>query len=187
MQGNVEIYELKVTLRGTKPPIWRRFHIRSDVTLFKLHQVLQTAMGWTNSHLHQFVVGDLYYGTPDPEFPRPRKNDKKVRLDEALKQPKDRLVYEYDFGDDWTHDVVLERVAEPEPAAKYPQVVAGKRACPPEDCGGIPGYYRLLEVLSREDHPEHDEMLEWVGGEFDPEVFDLNEANVAFHGGWREA
>ena len=183
MADAADIYELKVTLRGTKPLIWRRFRVRSDVTLLKLHQILQTVMGWTDSHLHQFIVGDTYYGPDDPKLIGVRQDEKKVRLSEILKKPRGRIVYEYDFGDGWTHDVVLEQVVEFEPGAKYPYVVKGEGACPPEDCGGVQGYYRLLEVLSKPDHPEHQEMQEWVGDGFSPDAFDRNEVNIKLHGG----
>ena len=184
MKSPVSIYQLKVTLRGTRPTIWRRVRVRSDITLLRLHDVLQIVMGWTDSHLHQFIANDKYYGTSDPEFPEPRQNEKKVRLNEVLKKPNDRLVYEYDFGDGWTHDVTFEKVLEPEPGEKYPHVLAGKGACPPEDCGGVHGYYHLLEVLKNPEHPEHRDMVEWLGRKFDPEAFDVHERNLVFHGGW---
>ena len=182
MKLQPKIYELKVTLEGTKPPIWRRFHVRDDITLEKFHDLLQGIMGWTNSHLHQFLVGGTYYGHRDPELP-PRQDEKKVLLRQVLKKPKDRLIYEYDFGDSWEHLVVLEQVSAQEPRARYPVILAGKRACPPEACGGVPGYYRLLEVLASPRHPEHREMVEWVGGSFDPEAFDVGALNRALHGG----
>jgi len=181
-------YQLKVTLRGTRPPIWRRLEVKSDTKLSTLHQILQVVMGWTDSHLHQFIAKGKYYGTPDPDFFVDRENERKVRLDQVLKKPKDRMVYEYDFGDSWEHEVVVEKVVPAEAGrGRYPLVTAGKRACPPEDCGGIPGYYRLLEVLGNPRHPEHQEMLEWCGEEYDPEGFDRQEVNRTFHGGWGPA
>ncbi len=184
MKRTASIYELKITLRDTKPPIWRRVRVRSDITLFELHDILQLVMGWMDEHLHQFVAHDEAYGVPDPEFQEPRQNEKKVLLNQVLRKPKDSLVYEYDFGDGWEHGVALEHVLEAEAGAKYPSVVAGKRACPPEDCGGAGGYGRMLEILGNNKHPEHEEMVEWVGGSFDSEAFDRNELNRAFHGGW---
>ena len=182
MKLQPQVYELKVTLEGTKPPIWRRFRVRDDISLEKLHDLLQQIMGWTNSHLHQFVVHGTYYGHRDPEL-QPRQDEKKVFLRQVLKKPKDRLTYEYDFGDSWEHLVVLEQVLAHEPRARYPVILAGRRACPPEDCGGVPGYYRLLEVLASPRHPEHRDMVEWVGGSLDPEAFDVGALNRAFHGG----
>jgi hypothetical protein len=161
--------------------------VRGDTTLFLLHHILQDAMGWTDSHLHQFIAKGKCYGTPDPDF-LDRENERKVRLDQVLKKPKDRMVYEYDFGDSWEHEVVVEKVVPAETGrGRYPLVTAGKRACPPEDCGGIPGYYRLLEVLGNPRRPEHQEMLEWCGEEYDPEGFDPQEVNRVFHGGWGPA
>lgn len=183
MKLQPQVDELKVTLQGTQPPIWRRFRVRDDITLEKLHDLLQQVMGWTNSHMHQFAVGSTYYGRRDPELP-PRQDEKKVLLRQVLKKPKDRLIYEYDFGDSWEHLVVLEQVSAHEPRARYPVILAGEHACPPEDCGGVPGYYHLLEVLASPRHPEHRDMVEWVGGSFDPEAFDVGALNRSFHGGW---
>jgi hypothetical protein len=129
------------------------------------------------------VVRGTYYGHRDPELP-PRQDEKKVLLRQVLKKPKDRLIYEYDFGDSWEHSVVLEQVLAHELRARYPVILAGKRACPPEDCGGVPGYYRLLEVLASPRHPEHRDMVEWIGGAFDREAFDVGALNRSFHGGW---
>lgn len=183
VRNRAMIYELKVTLRDTRPPIWRRIRVRSDITLFKLHSILQYVMGWMDGHMHQFVVGAKTYGRVDREFPE-CENEKKALLSQVLRKPKDSFVYEYDFGDGWEHAVVLEQVLEAEPGGKYPYVAEGKRACPPEDCGGTSGYEHLLEVLADPRHPEHADMVEWVGGSFDPEAFDAGEINRGFHGGW---
>ena len=178
------VYQPKVTLRGSEPPIWRRFLVRADATLARLHLDLQRIMGWADAHLHQFNARGTYFGTPDPELPGPREHERKVRLDHVLVKPGDRFVYEYDFGDGWRHDIVLERVIEFERGMRFPCVIDGKRACPPEDCGGIRGYARLLRVLADPGHPEHRDLVEWVGGSFDPEAFDVGEINRSFHGGW---
>jgi hypothetical protein len=183
MKSPASIYELKVTLRDTRPPVWRRIRVRSDVTLFKLHSILQYVMGWMDGHMHQFVVGAKTYGGVDHEFPE-CENEKKVMLSQVLRKPKDSLVYEYDFGDGWEHSVVLEQRLEAESGGKYPYVVEGKGACPPEDCGGTGGYEHLLKVLANPRHPEHADMVEWVGGSFDPEAFEAGEINRGFHGGW---
>ena len=181
----LKAYQLKVTLRGIRPPIWRRLEVRGDTTLGTLHHILQVAMGWTDSHMHQFVAGEKYFGAADPEFGLDREDEDRIRLDQVLRKPKDRMIYEYDFGDSWEHDVVVEKqlpvVSE---GGRYPMVTGGSRACPPEDCGGVPGYYRLLEVLANPDHPEHAELLEWSGEDYEPEKFDAQEVNRAFHGGW---
>lgn len=177
------IYRLKVTLRGSRPPIWRRFLVPSAISLKRLHDALQAVMGWTDSHLHQFEAGGVRYGTSDPEYGLRRVSEARTTLDQVLRHPKDRLVYEYDFGDSWEHSVVLEAVLPPEPQAVYPVIEAGRRACPPEDVGGIPGYEGFLEAIADPDHPEHRDLLEWIGGDFDPEGFSVGEANLAIRGG----
>lgn len=134
-------------------------------------------MGWTDSHLHQFIQGDTCYGAPDREYGMPMVSERRTRLGDLLVEPGDRLIYEYDFGDAWQHSVVLEQVSEAEPGLRYPRVVAGKRACPPEDVGGSFGYAEFIEAIRNPDHEEHASMLEWAGGEFDAERFDLIAAN----------
>ena len=178
------VLELKVTLREVVPPVWRRVRVRSTTTLGKFHDLLQVVMGWTNSHLHEFEAGGATYGERDPEFSE-RKSDRVALLGDVLRQAGDRLVYEYDFGDGWEHDVVLENVLPPDPGrGKYPCVLAGARACPPEDCGGAGGYEDLLRVLGDPSDPEHEHTVRWVNGSFDPEEFDAAALNRAFHGGW---
>lgn len=174
---NQPVYALKVTLRGIRPAIWRRLEVPANLTLFDLHRALQGAMGWTDSHLHQFIHRGTYYGAPDREFGMPVVSERRTALQDLLARPKDRLIYEYDFGDSWEHDVVLEKVAEAEPGVSYPRVIGGKRACPPEDVGGYPGYAEFLEAIANPRHQEHDNMLEWAGGPFDPEAFDVIVAN----------
>jgi len=174
-----QVYRLKVTLRGSRPAIWRRLEVGAGVSLFQLHDILQLVMGWTDSHLHQFRRGSTYYGLPDPEMGMDRENERRVHLSDVLRRPKDRMVYEYDFGDGWEHDIVLEAIS-PAAGDKSPvRVLAGKGACPPEDVGGIGGYYRFLEAIQNPQHPEHAEMLEW-GGEFDPDAFEIDSLNQYF-------
>ena len=141
-------------------------------------------MGWTDSHLHQFEAEGVCYGTSDREFGIARVSEARTTLDQVLRRPKDRLRYEYDFGDGWDHDVILEAIVASQSGRLYPLVEAGKRACPPEDCGGSYGYLDFLEAISDPKHPEHRTMLDWVGGAFDPEAFDVSQANLAIHGGW---
>jgi hypothetical protein len=177
-----QVYQLKITLLGSQPPIWRRFQVPSDMNLAKLHQVIQYVMGWEDSHMHQFKVGKTYYGTtyPDDFDGMPEtKDERKARLQELAPRPKAKFVYEYDFGDSWEHEVVLEKILPPEPGTKYPVCSEGKRACPPEDCGGVWGYADLLDTIKDPNHPEHEDMLEWLGGEFDPEAFDVEAVNKA--------
>lgn len=174
-----EIHQLKITLRYIQPPVWRRVEVPKDITLAKLHRILQVAMGWYDSHLHQFIVGKNYYGEPSlDEFSElDLKDERKVRLGQVLSKPKQRMVYEYDFGDGWEHDIVLEKVLPPDSNTRYPVCLEGAQACPPEDCGGVGGYENFLDAIRDPDHEEHDEYLEWIGGEFDPEKFDIALAN----------
>lgn len=171
------IYQLKITLKDSKPPIWRRVQVPSDVSLAKLHRIIQEVMGWSDYHLHQFRLGETYYGVPDPDDFHEVEDEKTVKLSRLVSRPKAKLLYEYDFGDSWEHEILLEKILLPEPGVQYPVCITGKRACPPEDCGGVWGYGDFLEAIQNPDHPEHDEMLEWVGGSFDPEAFDLDEVN----------
>jgi hypothetical protein len=179
--NKTEIYQLKITLRGSKPPIWRRVQVRSDINLATLHRIIQEAMGWTDSHLHQFRVGETYYGVPDQDdFGFSETEDEKTaKLNQLLSRPKAKFIYEYDFGDSWEHEVLLEKILPPDPAVHYPVCIAGKRACPPEDCGGVWGYENFLEAIQNPDHPEHEEFVEWIGGSFDPEAFDIADVNRA--------
>jgi hypothetical protein len=174
---NQPIYRLKVTLRGIRPAIWRRIEAPADTPLFEFHRTVQAAMGWTDSHLHQFFHQGICYGAPDHEYDMPSVSERRTRLGDLLQRPKDRLIYEYDFGDSWEHDVVLEDIYEAQPEVRYPRVIAGKRACPPEDVGGYPGYAEFVDAISNPAHEEHNSMLEWIGGRFDPESFDVIAAN----------
>ena len=170
------LFQLKITLTGSKPPIWRRIIVRSDIGLPKLHRVLQIVMGWDNAHLHAFRTSDEMYGEPD-DMMNYMKNEAKVKLMNLLQREKDSLIYEYDFGDGWEHKVLLEKILPYDETTKTPQCIKGKLACPPEDCGGIWGYYELLETLADPNHPDHDNMLEWLGEEFDPQALDMDEIN----------
>jgi hypothetical protein len=176
--SDAPVYQLKVTLKDSRPPIWRRILVPGDVTLTKLHRILQVVMGWYDSHLHQFIVGGASYGEPDPDFPEDgMKSERRVKLKQVAPHENDCFTYEYDFGDSWEHDIRVEKILPAVPGLELPVCIAGKRACPPEDCGGVWGYESFLEAIGDPDHPEHDEMLQWVGGEFDPEAFDLGEIN----------
>lgn len=174
---NVSIYQLKVTLKGINPPIWRRIQVTDDTTLSKLHYILQIVMGWTDSHLHQFVVGQIYYGIPDPDDYMEVKNEVRYKISQIAPHEKIKFLYEYDFGDSWKHKILVEKILQPEPGVRYPICLAGKRACPPEDCGGVWGYADLLDAIMEPSNPEHHAMLDWVGGDFDPETFNLAAIN----------
>ncbi len=176
-----DVYQIKVALLWTKPPIWRRLLIPSSMTFEQLHYVLQTAMGWDNSHMHEFSAGRRRIGEPDLSdgfMGEPQaESEHTARLCDVLKRAGAKMTYTYDFGDGWEHSIVLEKRLPPDPDAVYPICLDGRLACPPEDCGGIPGFYRLLDVLANPKHKEHDEMRDWVGGHFDPEAFSADKIN----------
>jgi len=173
-----QTYQLKVTLRYIKPPIWRRVLVENSVPLSDLHVILQIAMGWTDSHLHQFRVGDRTIGEPDPDFGPDLEDELDVRLRDVLREKGDAFVYEYDFGDGWVHQVELQKVMPFDPDMPLPLCTAGRMACPPENVGGPPGYSEFLKAIGDPQHPDHDDTLEWVGGGFDPQAFDRGEVNV---------
>ncbi len=181
-------YELRVSLQFVQPEIWRVLRVPHDLRFSQLHKVLQTAFAWTNSHLHQFhvhdpvkniesIVGDprndddLYI--PGEEAPSKTRDERKVTLEEYLGKPGDHLLYEYDFGDGWMHEVTLVAIHPQATRLTTALCLDGARACPPEDCGGPPGYDNFLTAIGDPAHEEHESMLEWVGGGFDPAAFDL--------------
>jgi hypothetical protein len=205
-------FVLRITLNGSKPPIWRRVAVPSGILLGELHDVIQIAMGWTDSHLHQFVLRDKSLKPSLQEMARRFQQDAwdetfldrmggrrvfvtkvtpwgdptemdgededAVTLAEVCPKVKSKLIYEYDFGDGWEHTIEVQKITEPETDAAYPVCLAGKKACPPEDCGGVWGYYEMLEALADRNHERHEEILEWLGGGFDPDAFDLEETNA---------
>lgn len=173
-----EVFQFKITLDGVKPPIWRRIQTPSDFTLAALSGMIQAAMGWEGFHLHAFEIDGTRYGVPMEGDWEEILDEGEYSLDELGLRAKSRFKYEYDFGDDWRHTVVLEKILPWKPEDD-PVCVTGKRACPPEDCGGVWGYRRLLEALADPKHPEHKGMKEWLGGEVpDPERFSLERANL---------
>ncbi|MFW6158515.1 MAG: plasmid pRiA4b ORF-3 family protein [Planctomycetota bacterium] len=175
------VYQIKVTLLGVQPPVWRYFQVLGESTLYDLHCVLQVVMGWQESHLHMFAAGEEEYTTlyDGVDLGREVIEDDTVTLAEVAPSEGMKFEYLYDFGDSWRHEVLVQKILEPDPDAAYPVCLGGERACPPEDCGGIWGYEELLEALGHPDHEEHDELLEWLGGSFDPEAFDLDRTNRA--------
>jgi Plasmid pRiA4b ORF-3-like protein len=188
------VYQFKITLLGSQPLIWRRIQVK-DCTLDKLHEHIQTAMGWTNSHLNQFKVGEQRYADPmlmEEDFEEFGYQDSTTtKVSKILPKTGKRFEfqYEYDFGDSWHHEVLFEGVVEADSKVKYPLCLEGARACPPEDCGGVGGYADFLEAIQNPDHERHDELLEWVGGRFDPEAFDPAAATKAMKKGlpdWRK-
>lgn len=184
------VYQIKVTLRGIRPPIWRRLLVPASITLGALHHVLQIAMGWHGGHMHQFVVGrDELYGMRDLDIGLSEEvNDENLaRLDQVLHQEKQAIAYEYDFGDGWEHEILLEKILPRSAVDAVPACTAGKRACPPEDCGGVPGYYSLLEALRDPDDPDNKEILESLDEGFDPEAFDREAVNTRLAASGRRA
>ncbi len=164
------LYELKVALKEIEPPIWRVLQVPPRTSLLRLHRILQRAMGWTNSHLHLFNVDGKLYGEPSTEWDFEVLDSRKMTLEKIFTEGRTSFLYEYDLGDSWRHEIKLLGTVDGE---EKPGCTAGARACPPEDCGGTTGYYDLLVALSDPDHEEHDTMLEWVGGKFDPNAFDV--------------
>jgi hypothetical protein len=186
------LFQFKITLLGTKPPIWRRVQMR-DGSLADLHEHIQTAMGWENCHMHQFLIDGVRYGRPtseDFDFGLEMENEDTVRLSQLI--PKKgrpfRFKYEYDFGDGWEHEILFDGYPAVEPKTKYPVCLEGARSCPPEDVGGLGGYEEFLEALADPKHERHDELLEWAGP-FAPEEFDAKAATKEMRRGlpnWRK-
>jgi hypothetical protein len=188
------VFQFKITLLESHPPIWRRIQVE-DCTLDKLHEHIQTAMGWTNSHLHHFRIGRQQYGDPlllEENFEDFNYRDSTTtKLSDILPEGRKRLriEYEYDFGDSWEHEVLFEGALPAERGGRYPLCLEGERACPPEDVGGVWGYADFVEAIQDPEHEQHGELLEWVGGSFDPEAFDPAAATRDMHRGlpnWRE-
>ena len=178
------LYQLDLVLLGTEPPVWRRLQVPAGANLGWLHAVIQVAMGWTNSHLHQFKVGEHCYSDPrhhfaefegDPEI----LDERKFTLRQLAPREQDAFGYEYDFGDSWEHRITVVEILPADAAtATTARCLDGARACPPEDCGGVGGYANLLKILKNRKHPEHRSMKEWLGRRFDAEAFDLAKANL---------
>jgi len=172
-------YQLHIRLAYIEPPIWRRIVVSGQMTLFGLHRILQVVMGWENYHLHQFIVGSARYGEPDPEYGDTMKDDRRARLRKIAREEGASFVYEYDFGDGWRHVITVEHILPLPHDMFVPRGLAAARACPPEDCGGIGGYERLLEALRDRRHPDHKMLRAWAGAHFDPELFSLQAVNSA--------
>lgn len=168
--------QIKIALDRIRPPIWRRLLVRDDSTFARLHDIIQSVMGWENGHLHGFEVENMRIG-PQSGYVDSAYDEMKIRLHELLRREVSRFRYTYDFGDYWTHTLEVEKVLPPEKGVKYPLCLKGKRACPPEDCGGPWGYANLLQAQEHPSKPQHAELLEWAG-DFDPEAFDLEGANA---------
>ena len=172
------VYQLKISLDDVRPPIWRRVLTPASISLAKLHQLIQLAMGWHNSHLHAFQVGMTTYGDPHPDLDDWMENQRGVTLAQIAPTEKSKVRYEYDFGDGWVHTLLVEKILPSEEGQTYPRCLTGRRACPPEDCGGPWGYADFLEALTDPEHEQHTQLVEWIGEDFDPAAFDLDTVNA---------
>ena len=182
-----EVYQFKITLTGSEPAIWRRILVPSHFSFWDLHVAIQDSMGWLDSHIHSFSIKDpitnsnVEIGIPDEEydaFDRKVLADHKLKISKYFNENNRNAGYEYDFGDSWIHTIKFEKIIQATVDEKYPKCIDGQMACPPEDCGGIGGYYDLLSVLSGPKNEEYNDMIEWLGGEFDPAKF--NPQDVSF-------
>lgn len=172
-----KIVQLNIELAEIDPPIRRRVQVPADLTLRRLHDVIQAVFDWQDCHLHQFEVEDRIYGqteiAPEDITGGRQYNDRNVRLWSLLDRGVKCFVYRYDFGDDWEHVVTVERVADPEDGVAYPLMVDGARRAPPEDCGGPYGFEAFLEAMQDEEHEDHEELMNWYGGPFDADDMNL--------------
>jgi hypothetical protein len=175
------VYQFKITLKEIQPPIWRIIEVPETYTFWDLHVAIQDAMGWEDYHLHDFKMVNpstgmkAEIGTPDEEFEREILPDTKQKIADWFTLENRLAEYTYDYGDNWHHTVKLEKILPKGENVAYPRCVDGKRACPPEDCGGTYGYEELLEIIKDKNHEEYEEKIEWLGDEFDPEHFDVKE------------
>jgi Plasmid pRiA4b ORF-3-like protein len=174
------VFPVKISLADIDPPVWRKVEV-PDCTLSKLHSVIQACMGWNGYHLWAFEIGGEQYGD-DPTGEMVMLSARKVKLSQLAEDGVKKFRYVYDFGDNWTHTIEIYKAIPADSKVKYPRCVEGSRACPPEDCSGSWGYGDLLEAIKNPKHEQHDEMIEWLGDEFDPEAFDLSKVNKVLTG-----
>ncbi len=180
-----QVFQIQIILRGSKPKIWRRMLIPSDLPLSDFHEVIQTSMGWQDSHLHQFEKNNIYYTMKiegDDFYDNKKKKDyKDLVVSDLLTKKHDRITYEYDSEDRWEHDIFLEEIVPSDSQTKYPLCIEGKMSCPPEDCGGIQGYHDILVIIKNPEHIYYENYKDWLDEDFDPEYFDLEEVNRRLH------
>ena len=176
-----KLYELHVELEDIHPRIWRKILVPGSIKLPKLHDLLQLVMGWTDSHLHSFQFGEKTYSAAYPDLDELDELDmldeKKKSLESAMNGSLDEFIYVYDFGDNWRHLIQPRLIGKQNTEWLYPLCIAGERAAPPDDVGSVTGYINFLEAIADPKHPEHQDMLTWIGGAFDPNGFDLNAIN----------
>jgi hypothetical protein len=171
-------YELKVTLEHTRPAVWRQFVVPGEITLDRLHDVIQIVMGWQDCHLHVFKFGEKSF-SEEPEEAWEGEEEGTRRLRDLVGSEGEAFEYEYDMGDGWAHVISVLRVASvPEGQEATVACLDGKRCCPPENCGGPPGYENLVSAMKEPKHPERKELIAWLGGKFDPAAFDVEAINV---------
>jgi hypothetical protein len=184
-----DIIQMKITLKDSKPRIWRRFIVDKSSTFEDLHNVIQIVMGWQNCHLYEFhfkrnyiiteIDEDFNFSSPYSDFKRLEASE--VLLEEFIFDTKTKFEYVYDMGDDWVHEIKVEKFLEETKNLEVPKCLDGEYNCPPEDCGGIWGFYELLEILNDKNHPEHKNMVEWIEWagykNYDPEYFDIKKVN----------
>jgi len=175
-----QVATLRIELKDSDPPIWRMVEVPTSVTLKVLHDIVQVAMGWFDYHLWEMVIGGETYGLPMDEDwgTASRKPASRTRLRDVLQPVTTRIDYTYDFGDNWEHTLIVSDVRAGKAGSLYPRYIAGERGCPPEDCGGISGFYEKLEARADSDHTDHDEIREWLDG-YDPDEFDVFPIEVA--------
>jgi len=170
------IYQLHIVLKETNPPIWRRIQVSSRVTLYRLNLLIQRAMGWENMHLSEFKINETRYADSNyDEYDEGFLEYKDHRVSKCLPGEGGKFLYTYDFGDDWSHEVTVEKIFKEEEGVKYPLCIDGERACPPEDVGGIPGYEEYVVAMFDPTHDNHDAFMQWRGP-YDPEKFDKVQA-----------
>jgi len=178
MKNTLKVYQFKITLEDIKPAIWRRIQVPEDYTFWALHVAIQDSMGWSDSHLHGFRMIKpetglkVNIGLPDESLSLKILPGQTEKIAKYFSMENRDADYIYDFGDNWEHSIRLEKILPAKEGVKYPLCTGGKRSCPPEDCGSVPGYEDILKILSNPKHPEYESMLKWVGGDFDPEHFD---------------
>ena len=171
------VYQLKVTLKGVRPPIWRRVLVGDTTTLARLHAILQVVMGWEDSHMHSFKIDGVEYGEPSIDSYVTVKDERRFALGEVVSKVKTKFLYTYDFGDEWQHELLVEEILPIAAEQPLPACVAGKRAGPPEDVGGAWGYMALLEARDNPRHPERENFARLIAA-YDPEAFDLAAVNT---------
>lgn len=177
------LLQLRISLESTKPEIYRQIQLSDQTTFFELHHIIQIAMGWSNSHLYEFKVDEntigstkyLDYGDDNIL------DDSDVTLESIVISENDVFKYEYDFGDSWKHKIIVEKSLTMDGITMYPICIGGQLCCPPEDCGGIPGFYTNLEIIKNKKDPEYKDTISWLGKKYDPLAFDIKAVNKKLH------